>query len=262
MAVTEASTTGALVDEDTVRTYRQEGFVHVPGVLTPAEVAAFRAASDELFAAESPVIWGESEAQTQVHYVEEAWLKHPTLRRLALHPRITALARRLAGVPLRLYSSDILLKKPNAALPTMVHDDEAGLPLDTLAQTLTAWIALNDVPVERGCLTFVPGSHLRTAAQRQVHMTSFADYRPMSEIWPDFNYQPRVTVPLRAGDVTFHHFRTIHLAGPNVSDGARIGHGVIYIDDTATYRPGVQDQYLTHLRPGQLVQGEKFPPIG
>lgn len=247
---------------DTVRFYREQGYVRVPRVLSEDEVAAFLAASEELLRRETPTIWGESEADCQVHYIEEAWLKSETLRGLALHPRVTGMARRLAGGPLRLYSSDVLVKKPREALPTMIHDDEAGLPLSNMSRTLTAWIALVDVPVERGGLCYVPGSHLRGDANRQIHMESFADHRPMAEIWPEFPWQPRVSVPVRAGDVVFHHFRTVHMAGANTTDVPRMANGVIYVDEDAAYRPGVQDRYLTHLRPGQRLEGEKFPPIG
>jgi ectoine hydroxylase-related dioxygenase (phytanoyl-CoA dioxygenase family) len=255
-------TTSASLTADTIRRYREQGFVHIPGVLSPHEVATYLAAARELIDKEDLVIWGASEEVTQVHYVEEAWLKSDALRHLALHPVITAIASRLADRPLRLYSSDILLKKPHRALPTMVHDDEAGLPLAELSQTLTAWIALVDIPVERGCMSFVPGSHLRGDSDRQIHMMSFEEYRPMAEVWPDFDWRPRTTVPVRAGDVTFHHFRTIHMAGANTSDDPRVANGVIYADDTAEYRPGVQDHLLTHLRPGQRLDDEKFPRVG
>ncbi|BDM71255.1 hypothetical protein HEK616_47420 [Streptomyces nigrescens] len=250
-----------LTDDD-VRRYREQGYLHLRQVLTPQEVADHRAAAEALLEREVPVIWGESESVTQVHYVEEAWLKSEALRSLALHPAVTGIARRLAGVPLRLYSSDILLKKPYKALPTMIHDDEAGLPLAELSQTLTAWIALTDVPVERGCLEYVPGSHLRADAERQIHMMSFDEYRPMAEIWPDFIWQPRVAVPVRAGDVTFHHFRTVHMAGANTTGEPRLANGVIYMDDGAAYRPGVQDHHLSGLRPGQPLGGDTFPSIG
>ncbi|SEF65790.1 Ectoine hydroxylase-related dioxygenase, phytanoyl-CoA dioxygenase (PhyH) family [Thermomonospora echinospora] len=262
MTVQAGPSTAETLPDHIVRRYRDQGFVHVPNVLSEDEVAAFRAASDELLRKETPTIWGADEAEAQVHYIEEAWLKSDTLRGLALHPRLIGLARRLAGGPLRLYSSDVLVKKPREALPTLVHDDEAGLPLANLSRTLTAWVALVDVPVERGCLSYVPGSHLRPDSDRQIRMESFADYRPMEEVWPDFPWRPRVSVPLRAGDVAFHHFRTVHMAGPNTTDVPRMAHGVIYADEEATYQPGVQDQYLTHFQPGQRLGGEKFPPVG
>jgi phytanoyl-CoA hydroxylase len=247
--------------DQTIHTYREQGFIHIPQVLSVEEISRYRRASEALLAEEDLTIWGASEEVAQVHYVEEAWLKSDALRDLALHPVITRLAEQLAGGRLRLYSSDILLKKPYKALPTMIHDDEPGLPLTALSKTLTAWVALVDIPVERGCLTFVPHSHLRPESERQIHMSSFAEARPMTEVWPDFRWAPQVTVPVRAGDVTFHHFCTVHMAGPNSTGEARIANGTIYMDEDAAYRPGVQDHYLTHLKPGQLLHGEKFPPL-
>ncbi|MFD0395281.1 phytanoyl-CoA dioxygenase family protein [Streptomyces nogalater] len=162
---------------------------------------------------------------------------------------------------LRVYSSDILVKEPKRTLPTLVHDDETGLPLNELSATLTAWIALTDVPVERGCMSYVPGSHLRAREDRQEHMTSFAEFRDLADVWPDYPWQPRVAVPVRAGDVVFHHCRTVHMAEANTSDSVRMAHGVVYMDADATYRPGVQDGHLSRLSPGDPLEGELFPLV-
>ncbi|RAY12694.1 phytanoyl-CoA dioxygenase family protein [Actinomadura craniellae] len=260
VALGDPTTAESLTDE-TVRSYHDRGFVHLPQVLSPEEVATFRAAAEELLDKEGPEIWGASAEETQVHYVEAAWLKHPDLRRLALHPVITEIAERLSGGPLRLYGTDVLKKDPHVHLPTVIHDDEPGLPLAGLSRTLTAWTPLVDVPADRGSLIYVPGSHLRPETERQVHLAGFEHYRPMEEVWPDFPYAPRVTVPARAGDVIFHHFRTVHLAGVNTDSERRLAYGVVYMDADATYRPGVQDHPVAHLRPGEPVAGEKFPLI-
>lgn len=262
-APTDPITTGVLTDE-AHRYYQENGFVRIPQVLTAAEVARYREASEELVARHGPEIWGADEDSVQVHFVAQAWLKHEALRDLALHPAITAAAKRLAGTPLRIYSTDILLKpaqKELATLPTLVHDDETGLPLDHLEDTLTAWVALADVPVERGCLSYVPGSHLRDAAHRQTHMTSFAEHRAISDIWPDYDWQPRVTVPLKAGDVAFHHCRTVHMAGPNLTDSPRMGHGIVYMNAGSTYRPGTEDAHIAHMTPGEPLNNDKFPLV-
>ncbi|MFL4953364.1 phytanoyl-CoA dioxygenase family protein [Streptomyces sp. MMS24-I31] len=250
------------MSDETVRLYRDQGFVHIPGVLSEEEVKEFRAAALELVEEEGPQIWGADEDEVQVHYVAQAWRKHEALRRLALHPTITALATRLADGPLRLYSTDVLMKKPHGALPTLVHDDETGLPLSGLSRTLSAWVALGDVPVERGCLTFVPGSHLRGPAERQEHMRDFGEFVNIADVWPEYPWRPRVTVPLRAGDVTFHHSRTVHMAGPNDSDEVRVGYGVVYADPEVSYRPGVQDQHMADLEPGQPLPADLFPLVG
>jgi phytanoyl-CoA hydroxylase len=260
MTTTRTVTMPEDVSEETIQLYHEQGFVHLPRVFDPGEVAFFRTAAQDLLAKESPFVWG-TEEQTQVHVVKDVWQKSQDLRGLALHPRLARIAERLAGGPLRLYGIDVLSKEPHKHLPTMVHDDELGLPMSNGSRALTAWIALVDVPVERGCLGFVPRSHLRHEADRQPHISSFAECREIDDVWPDFRWQPRITVPVRAGDVTFHHFRTVHMAGSNQTDARRLSSTVVYIDHDARYRPGVQDQSVAHLKPGQLIDGEDFPLI-
>lgn len=254
-------TESGLPTQESVRRFHDQGYVHLRAVLSAGEVAGFRAAAEELLAKEGPEIWGASEDETQVHYVEAAWRKHPDLRALALHPVITRSAEHLAGGPLRLYGTDVLKKDPDVHLPTVVHDDEPGLPLAGLTRTLTAWVPLVDVPADRGCLIYVPGSHRRPPEHRQVHLAGFQDYRPMEEVWPDFPFSPRVSVPMRAGDVVFHDFRTVHMAAVNTGAERRLAFASVYMDSDATYRPGVQDHPVAHLEPGAPVDGELFPLI-
>lgn len=264
MTARTAPTTADVLTDEAHRYYQENGFVRIPQVLSASEAERFRTASEELMTQHGPEIWGAGEDEVQVHFVAQAWLKHEALRDLALHPVVTGIAKRLAGAPLRLYSTDVLLKpgqKDLSTLPTLVHDDETGLPLDGLDRTLTAWVALVDVPVERGCLSYVPGSHLRDAAHRQTHMTSFAEHRAIEDIWPDYGWQPRITVPLKAGDVAFHHCRTVHMAGPNLTDSPRMGHGIVYMDAEATYRPGTEDAHISHMAPGDPLNNEKFPLV-
>ncbi|MFI1809201.1 phytanoyl-CoA dioxygenase family protein [Streptomyces sp. NPDC020422] len=248
-------------DEEALRHYHDQGFVHFRAVLSPEEVAGYRAAAEELLDKEGPETWGASDAETQVHYVEAAWLKHPALRRLALHPVVTRAAESLAGGPLRLYGTDVLKKDPHVHLPTVVHDDEPGLPLAGLTRALTVWIPLVDVPADRGSLVYLPGSHRRPPEHRQIHLAGFRDYRPMEEVWPDFPFSPRVAVPMRAGDIVFHDFRTVHMAGANTDGERRLAFAAVYMDSDATYRPGVQDHPVAHLQPGAPVDGDRFPLI-
>jgi ectoine hydroxylase-related dioxygenase (phytanoyl-CoA dioxygenase family) len=71
-----------------------------------------------------------------------------------------------------------------------------------------------------------------------------------------------VTIPLRAGDCTFHHARCAHMATPNYTDDPRVAHIVIFIDAAATYvkQPHVVTDPLG-LQEGQVIEGELFPRV-
>jgi hypothetical protein len=187
-----------------------------------------------------------------------------TLGGVALDPRLGAIARRLAGMPLRVWGGEVLVKNPGDNGSTGLHDDEAFALLDSRI-TLNAWVALIDVPVERGCLTFLPGSHRRGGQERidptQPSLSDVAREDADSDLftyWPQLRWSPRVTVPLRAGDVTFHQRRTVHLAGANTASEARVSMLITFTDAEATYRPLPGHDPLPY-QAGQRLPTDAFP---
>lgn len=144
-----------------VEDFRERGFTHVPNLLTTEEVTRFRTAAEEALAAQSNT---DEEFGTRIVATTDAWEHHPFLRELALHPRIGALAEQLAGMPLRVWGGEVLRKDPGHSAPTGWHDDLTFALLDSRL-IFNAWIALVDVPAERGCLTFCPA---RTAAADRI----------------------------------------------------------------------------------------------
>ncbi len=107
-------------------------------------------------------------------------------------------------------------------------------------------------------MTFIPGSHKRTDLPRQ----NLLDARSLFNLCPDLQWEPRVTVPMRAGDCTFHHGRCAHMATPNDTDEPRVAHIVIFMDAAATYdgtRHVVTDPL--GLKPGDPLTGEMFPAV-
>lgn len=134
-----------------VARYWRDGFVHVPAVLTPDDVAEARSAALDAFDA-TPVERWESDSPSPVpRYLSDPGDTQPALARVFAHPGIVGLAIELAGTPLRLFSSEILTKRPGDA-PTPAHADHHAVPVTPNDVTITAWIALVDVPVGEGCL--------------------------------------------------------------------------------------------------------------
>ena len=243
------------ITDEMVNSYRTQRFVRVPQLLSPYEVERFREAALAVaqrldnFNVGNPLIFSQ--------YVN-VWTQDDAMRQLTLNPRIGAIARRLAGAPLRIWHDQILIKQPQKSTPTEYHQDGPLWPHINEKNSISAWIALVDVPVERGCMTFVPGSHHWPDIKAQ----DLTDAHSLLNIKPDFAWEPRVTVPLRAGDCTFHNAFTAHMANSNFTTVPRVAHVIIYMDGDTRFNGNphpVTDPL--QLSVGQPLVGDLFPSV-
>lgn len=250
-------TTAANLPAEAVQFYRDNGFVRVRGIISPEEAEEFRLAALEASARVKNLAEGYAARAVFDQHVN-VWTQDEVMRRLTLHPNVAQVAQKLAGVPLRLWHDHILIKQPGRSVATEFHQDQPYWPHANSSNPISVWIALCDVPVERGCMTFLPGSHARTDLPAQ----NLGDHRSLFSLCPELEWQTRVTVPLRAGDCTFHHGRCAHMATPNITEEPRVAHIVIYMDATTTYRK--QRHVVTdplNLEDGALIEGELFPLV-
>jgi ectoine hydroxylase-related dioxygenase (phytanoyl-CoA dioxygenase family) len=249
-------TTPETVTDVMIAAYQRDGFIKIPGVITPEEAAEFRAAALAVQQRLRHRALSDNAIFTQLVNI---WREDDDMRRLTLHQNVSGIAERLATVPLRLWHDHILIKQPGTvSTATEFHQDLPYWPHAGSVQPLSAWIALGDVPVERGCMTFLPGSHRLTNLAAQ----NLSDEHDLFRKAPDLVWYPRVTLPLRAGDCTFHHALCAHMATPNRTDAARVAHIVIYTDADTVYtgaRHVVTDP--AGLEPGRPLDGELFPRL-
>jgi phytanoyl-CoA hydroxylase len=241
------------VPDELVTAYREYGFVRVRGVLDPDKLEHFRSSAEAFLIAHR----AESlEKQGAFSQLVNVWQRDENLRALTLDPRLGRIAERLAGFPLRLWHDQMLVKEPHNNVATEFHQDRPYWPHAGDRLPLSAWIALVDVPPERGCMTFLPGTQQRTGLRPQ-------DLHHEDDLFvldPSLRWIPRITVPLRAGDCTFHSGYTGHMALPNRTDLARLAHVVIYMDEATTYSGAAH--IVTDplgLVPGDRLDGDTFP---
>ena len=242
--------TKSLTQEE-VNFYRENGFVRIRQVLSADEVDRYRDAA--LDAVEKIKSYHHDDILNQR---VNLWRESEAMRSLTLHPKLAHLAGQLSGVPLRLWHDQLLIKDPGKSAATEFHQDQPYWPHKGGCSALTAWVALVDVPVERGCLSFIPGTHRIDDLPRH----ELSDARSLFRLRPELAWEPRVTLPLRAGDCTFHHGRTAHYAHPNQTGEPRIAHAVIYTDAQTIYtgQPHVVTDPLS-LEPGQVLDDGHFP---
>lgn len=254
MTISSPTTTESVTPE-MVASYRQNGFLHVPQVLSPGEVDRYREAAKQAY--ETRTAYNGADDAT-FKQILQLWRSDDALRDLTFHAPLAGIATQLAGVPLRLWHDQLLIKKPHNGAATEYHQDAPYWPHANARHRLSAWIALVDVPVERGCMSFIPGSHERT----DIRAADLHDRTDFFDAAPDLTYRPRVTVPLRAGDCTFHNAYLAHTANRNDTDDFRYAFVNIYVDADLTYdgRPHpCTDEF--GLSVGEPLPDQHFPRL-
>ena len=242
--------------------FQEKGFVVVGGLFGPGELAHFGAAVDrgvaERTAHDDRPLSERSRYEQSFRQVINLWEDHPEVRALTFHSRIGQAAAELLGVPaLRLWHDQALYKEAGGR-GTDAHHDQPYWPLAE-TNTITAWVPFEDATLENGCMGFVPGSHrFGVRAFSNIFMGTGFDLergeeaRGVAPIW----------TPVKAGEVSFHHGMTIHVATPNQSGHTRRVHTMIYFADGSTRKQSRQPHPSVdraRIAPGAIVASDVTP---
>lgn len=252
------------VSDEAIASYRKNGFVKVENIITKEEAAFYYEAGLAAAKANAEETKSAGAYKAVLNQKVNVWRENETLKALTFHPNVTAAARALAGVPLRLWHDQVLCKEPHNGKRTEWHQDQPYWPHNNSKNPISIWIALCDVPENRGSMSFIPGVHHRDDLPIQI----LSQEGSMFGHAPEFAYLPKITLPLRAGDCTFHHGRCPHMANANETDQHRVAHVAIFIDRDTIFDPDVEGMAKKHvitnpldLAPGTPLEGEIFPEV-
>jgi phytanoyl-CoA hydroxylase len=243
--------------------YERDGYLIIPGLLSPEELAAARAESvaicrGSLGAVDGVTPAGPDESDRSVldrylciHFPHKHSAVLCSLARLPV-----AVLTSVIGPNVKLMQSMLFIKsssKPGQAW----HQDEAHIP--TRDRSLTAvWIALDDATVDNGCLWVIPGSHRRGVlyAERPQEDPRF-DCTREAYGFPSTDAMP---VELPAGAALMFNGYLLHRSLPNTSGGTRralVNH-YMSAESLLPWMPPVGDAPMGSLdhRDVMLVAGE------
>lgn len=241
--------------------YRENGFVQLNDVVTPAELQRMRSA---VTGAVMEEIEGDSRSFAQKSAYEQVfiqrinlWARHKQLREFMLSRRFGNIAARLSGYPVRIFHDHALYKEARTGARTPWHQDTHYWPHQQKGHQLSLWLAMVDVPIESGCLAFMPRTH-SLANIAAVDLNKKAELRHTA---PQVKGRKAVCCPLRAGSCTFHNGLTFHYAGPNRSAALREGLAIIYMPDGTTYSGSPHVMNFERFAVGDRLEGELFPVV-
>jgi hypothetical protein len=216
-----------------IAAFRRDGHVRLPGLLSRAEVDAWRPVMDAAimadFAAQDPKRERTPEERL-FPGVTFMWRRHEACKRFAFARRFTKTVADLFGCrALRLYADGSMFKEPGGP-GTDWHQDGFYMPMVT-DSVATLWIALNDVTAEMGTLSFASGSHEDRQAQTQGFSPT-----SVAHLEAEMRARGRAVVDsgdMAAGDATIHLKWTAHAVAHNRSVRRREAVSLIYVDAEA-----------------------------
>lgn len=219
-----------LLDECQRRFFQENGFIKLKHVLSQKTLNFYNGEitrevqrlNTQRLPLEQRDLYGRAFLQ-----IMNLWTQSDTVKQLIFSKKLARIAGELMGVSgVRLYHDQALYKEPGGGI-TPWHADQFYWPLDT-ANTITAWIPLQDTPLEMGPLAFAPKSHHLTVG-RDVAISADSEAL-IGKTLRDLQMEI-VETPYLLGEVSFHLGWNWHRAGANATAQPRRVQTIIYMEE-------------------------------
>ena len=167
------------------------------------------------------------------------WQRDDHIKNFIFSKRLGKIAADLMQTTgVRIYHDQALFKEGGGGI-TPWHADQYYWPLDS-DKTITAWIPLQEVPLEMGPLEFSAGSHTIVEG-RELEIGDDSEVLIQKKLrMTDFKH---VIEPFDLGEVSFHSGWIFHRAGANKTDQMRKVMTIIFMDkDMVLKQPDNENQ--------------------
>lgn len=254
----------AIGDKD-IEFYQENGYLQVPHFFSTDEIAELGDALDKTVENKRErLIDSDSEVSDDYarvfNQMVNLWVDYSAIQKFTFNQGLAEIARKISRCRhLMLYHDHALIKSGGEqSKETNWHQDAPYWPMEQVG-ALSAWIAVDDVTVENGCLQFISGSHkFGRLAPVPLGTDGASVLKTLEETGVDFDVEPAV-MEMEAGGVTFHHGCTFHYATPNRTEGPRRAHAIIYIPDYITYNGRRDAGGAEDLKAGEPFGGPRHP---
>lgn len=249
------------VADSQVQAFQENGYVKLSGAFSTellAHVGKRIATIVEEHRTRQPALGERNTYGKAFLQIGNLWRRDAQIKAFCLAPRLGAIAAALLRVRgIRMYHDQALFKEPGGGF-TPWHADQHYWPLSN-DNSVTAWIPLQDVPLEMGPLAFCRGSQ-RIHAHRHLAIGDESEVR----IGQSLKDYPVDVSPYALGDVSFHRGWTFHRAGPNTTQTMRGVMTVIMMEDgirVAKPQRQAQENDWKHFMPGIAIGEVAASPL-
>jgi len=215
------------VDLNIGEQYLEWGWETVPGVYTDTECDAIA----KLSLAYVDQVVEKTDGAQEPRKVSRAYPCDLAFRAFVHDPRLVDLVRRFIGGEPLLMMDQIFMKPPRHGSKKPYHQDNAYFKCEPADQLVTAWIALDDVNEENGCLRYIDGSH---KGEILDHIPAPGHEYDRSPDPAAIDLSRESLAIVSKGSVVFHHVNTLHTSHENRSDRWRRGFATHWVTTAVT----------------------------
>lgn len=218
-----------VLSREQINFYRENQFIKLKDVF-PAEVLQYFGAVisqkvQELNAMHLPLEERDTYSKAFLQ-IMNLWREDETVRQFVFSKRLAQIATELMGVSgVRMYHDQALFKEPGGGF-TPWHADQYYWPLAN-DNTVTAWIPMQETPLEMGPLEFSAKSYLLQGG-RELKISDNSERVISKKL--RLNDFEQVVESFDLGEVSFHSGWVFHRAGANTTDRMRQVMTVIYME--------------------------------
>ena len=164
------------------------------------------------------------------------------------HPTIVGAAQCLLGPNVLVRNADIFVKPVGSTVKICWHTDTTASDHDA-DKMLTAWLAISHSRPSNGCMEWLTGSHRQPLPPEIKDKYSLTFNEESARIADEAEHQANVLSP---GELSLHHFRTIHRSQHNTESTPRIGLVIRFMASDTPLE-------VAETHKGTLVAGENVP---
>ncbi len=209
-----------------VEQFRQEGFLAIPSLTGPEDVAFLRQSYDRIFAERAGRQVGdqfdlagtdEEGTRAALPQILHPATYAPEMNTSRLLANARSAVRSLLGPDATCEIAHAIFKPPRYGAETPWHQDAAYWDPAFRYTAISIWVPLQEATPENGCMEFIPRSHLRDVLR---HRSINNDPRIHGlELDPSEKHHltPVASCPLAPGGATIHGPYMLHHTGPNRS---------------------------------------------
>ena len=199
-----------------IDSYERDGYLSPITVFSEEEAARLRALLEEAEAKYPEALSGANRNNAHCNFTFLDEITH--------HPVLLDAVEDIVGPDVVCCATVLFIKEANDPGYVSWHQDGKYMGLEP-NNGVTAWVALSDSNEASGCMQVIPGSQKQGMRE---HNDTFSDTNILTrgQEAQGVDASKAVSMPLKPGQVSFHHQSVVHSSQPNRSNDRRIGFAI------------------------------------